>query len=307
MPKPGWRIPSIPDRPAVVALAETAYGLGVFATDDLPAGTAATPIAGRLCSLADVPRSEIGHALWLGGESWMLLEAPARYVNHSCAPNARIMAAADGRHIVTKRPVRAGEQITITYDVVSAAEFAADGDDPMFRFWHPRWSFDCRCGAPSCRGRIDGYVVESIGSDGAPAYGRIPPWVAPLGPAQSIEPRHIPGKGRGVVTTRALRPGEVVERAPVIVIPAEQWPAIETTTLYDYSFAWGESLQHAALALGYGSLYNHSSRPNCRFLRRLDEAVIDFIVCRAIAAGEELTISYTLTYDGLDVWFEAVE
>ena len=282
----------MPDGPAVVALAETAYGLGVFATDDLPAGTAATPVAGRLCSLADVPRSEIGHALWLGGEVDVCLEAPARYVNHSCAPNARIMAAADGRHIVTKRPVRAGEQITITYDVVSAAEFAADGDDPMFRFWHPRWSFDCRCGAPSCRGRIDGYVVESIGSDGAPATAAFPLGWLPLAPPEHRTAAH-PRQGArgGDHPSAAPRRGggtDAGHRHPCRAVARHR-----DHNALRLQFRLGELLQHAALALDTGLSTTIPPGPTAALLRRLDEAVIDFIICRATAAGEELTISYT--------------
>jgi SET domain-containing protein len=46
-----------------------------------------------------------------------------------------------------------------------------------------------------------------------------------------------------------------------------------------------------ALALGYGSLYNHSYRPNARYDDDAQAAMV-FLALRSIAAGEEITINY---------------
>ena len=62
-----------------------------------------------------------------------------------------------------------------------------------------------------------------------------------------------------------------------------------------------------ALALGFGSLYNHSYRPNARYddVGRQAKA---FTALRDIAAGEEVTVNYN-GEPGLRrrVWFEVVE
>jgi D-alanine-D-alanine ligase len=56
-------------------------------------------------------------------------------INHSCDPNAWI----EGLDLVARRPIEAGEQITIEY----ATFIAGTGD-----------SFDCHCGEDDCRGII---------------------------------------------------------------------------------------------------------------------------------------------------------
>ena len=66
-----------------------------------------------------------------------------------------------------------------------------------------------------------------------------------------------------------------------------------------YVFGWGSD--STALALGYGSLYNHSYAPNSETLETPDELVITAL--RAISEGEEIFINYMGTaQDG--VWFD---
>ena len=109
---------------------------------------------------------------------------------------------------------------------------------------------------------------------------------------QPIAVRSIPGKGRGVVAQRQFRAGETVERSPVIVLPATEAPLIRQTRLAHYYFEWGPDCQQAAIALGYGSLYNHSYTPNARYEFRESEECLEFIALRDIQPGEEITINY---------------
>jgi hypothetical protein len=114
-----------------------------------------------------------------------------------------------------------------------------------------------------------------------------------------------PGRGRGVFATRALQAGEVIERAPVIVIPGDEWDDMAETTLADHCFSWGPGLQDAAIVFGHGSFYNHSYSPNARFERLPDERLMQYVARRAIAPGEEITINY---HEGQEsqapLWFD---
>jgi len=108
----------------------------------------------------------------------------------------------------------------------------------------------------------------------------------------TIAIQHFPGKGRGVVAERPLRKGELIERAPVIVIPRDEAPLIRDTRLAHYYYEWGDDDRAAAIALGYGSLYNHSYAPNARFEFHEPEECLEFFALRNIQSGEEITINY---------------
>jgi SET domain-containing protein len=120
-----------------------------------------------------------------------------------------------------------------------------------------------------------------------------------------IEVREVPGKGRGVFALKRFEVGDIIEVAHVIPIPGEQWEHIEKTQLYHYCYGWGEGEKDAAVALGCGSLYNHSYRPNCVYIKKFSQGVIEYKCIRAIDANEEITINYNGAPDRLDpVWFE---
>jgi uncharacterized protein len=113
-----------------------------------------------------------------------------------------------------------------------------------------------------------------------------------------------PGKGRGVFAQHPSPAGTRVERAPVLIVPSGQWEMMDKTILFDYYFAWGE---HSAIALGYGSLYNHAYTPNARYVKNFSAQQIEFFALRDIAADEEILINYN--GDPADVaplWFHAL-
>ncbi|HSU68041.1 MAG TPA: SET domain-containing protein [Tepidisphaeraceae bacterium] len=116
-----------------------------------------------------------------------------------------------------------------------------------------------------------------------------------------VEVRRLENRGRGgrgVFATRDIPAGTVIERVPVILIPNEQVfgdtpEARRSARISWYVFGWqGMTKRHyVALALGYGSIYNHSYTPNARYHRESPD-VLEFHAIREIAAGEEITINY---------------
>lgn len=119
--------------------------------------------------------------------------------------------------------------------------------------------------------------------------------------------RNLEGKGRGVFALKHFAKGELIERAPVLVIPAWQRKYLDQTILYNYYFAWGENPEQEAIAMGLGSFYNHSYTPNAIYIKKLEDLVVEYIALRDIEAGEEITINYNgYPDDKSPVWFEAV-
>ena len=115
-----------------------------------------------------------------------------------------------------------------------------------------------------------------------------------------------PGKGRGVFASRAIRAGEIIEEAPVIVLPGTEIEHLERTGLQDYYFLWGTDEEDAAILLGACSLCNHSYEPNAVFELRPESQTIRFVALRDIAAGEEVTTNYNGDpANRKPVWFDA--
>ena len=122
-----------------------------------------------------------------------------------------------------------------------------------------------------------------------------------------LEVRDTKSKGRGVFACGNFKRDDLVECVPVIVIPDEQWDSIEPTALEPYVFNFGPQGEHAAIALGYGSLYNHSHSPNALYTKSWEELLIRFVALRDIKDGEEITINYNGSADRKPVDFDVNE
>jgi SET domain-containing protein len=112
----------------------------------------------------------------------------------------------------------------------------------------------------------------------------------PYRPSQLIETKWISKKGRGVFARTTIKKGTVIERVPVIAFHVEEIVgSTRHAKLAEYVFDWNKGM--VAIALGYGSLYNHSHRPNAEFYSegRLTQVLW---AIRDIDAGEEITIYY---------------
>ena len=84
--------------------------------------------------------------------------------------------------------------------------------------------------------------------------------------------------------------GTIIERVPVLVFSENDLETDEGfSSLYHYAFEWGKGT--VALALGYGSVYNHSYSPNARYDDIAKRTKI-FTAIKDIPPGEEITINY---------------
>jgi SET domain-containing protein len=117
--------------------------------------------------------------------------------------------------------------------------------------------------------------------------------------------KESPGRGRGVFAARAFNPGDIIEVCPVIVLSPEDAHRLDPTALYSYYFGWSPDNTGGAIALGYGSLYNHSDTPNAAYHRDEAARAITITALRPIAAEEEILITYNFGSTGAKPWFEA--
>jgi len=130
-------------------------GLGGFATRSLPCGTRVVEYAGERITHAeadarhDDARTPRHHTFLFTVDRRTVIDAaigggPARFLNHSCAPNCAPVIEAGRVFIVALRDIEAGEELT--YDYAYRREGSADEDLPG--------RYACRCGVLRCRGTL---------------------------------------------------------------------------------------------------------------------------------------------------------
>jgi SET domain-containing protein len=123
--------------------------------------------------------------------------------------------------------------------------------------------------------------------------------IVPAVPGLKLVP--VDGKGRGVVTTKPIKRGKLVEAGPVIRMKKAD-RLDRSTVLSHYPFEWNDPPYVHAFPLGYAGLLNHSGTPNCKIESDIKGEVLCIYALRDIAPGEELTWNY-----GIDPWFSVAE
>jgi len=118
----------------------------------------------------------------------------------------------------------------------------------------------------------------------------------------------IPNAGRGVFAGKAIEEEELIEECPMIVLGKDAVKHLDKTELANYYFEWGKKFDGAAIALGYGSLYNHSFTPNAYFDQDFKNHVVRVYALKDIAADEEITFNYNGDpEDDTKLWIEGIQ
>jgi SET domain-containing protein len=108
----------------------------------------------------------------------------------------------------------------------------------------------------------------------------------------------IRGKGRGVIATRPIARGKLVEASPVIRMKKRD-RLDRSSVLSNYPFEWDDPPYVQAFPLGFAGLLNHSATPNCKIEADIEGEVLCIYTLKNVPAGAELTWDY-----GIDPWFK---
>lgn len=111
--------------------------------------------------------------------------------------------------------------------------------------------------------------------------------------------------GLGVFAKSDIKKGDLIEEVPLLLIPIKEFKLIKQTKLYYYYFEY--SNKHFAIALGYGSLYNHSYLPNARYLYDYKNNLLKIKAIKDIKSGSEIFFNYNYYPNDktpLEDWFK---
>lgn len=110
--------------------------------------------------------------------------------------------------------------------------------------------------------------------------------------AQQLEIRESLIHGRGVFSKKVFKPGQLIEKAPVILINDTEKGLLQHSCLHHYYFLVANAAYPVVMGLGYSSLYNHSPAANAVYSISLRNLSITIKACKKIDINEEITVNY---------------
>lgn len=135
----------IPHMSSKVYVSESNLGQSVFAKTRLEPRETIFYLTGRLIDFDEavsIPQGE--YSVQIGINRYIDPWSPARYLNHSCAPNSGFV---DEIRLIATRVILPGEEIRFDYSTTMLERC---------------WELDCACGAPQCRGVIQDFDLLPI-------------------------------------------------------------------------------------------------------------------------------------------------
>ena len=113
--------------------------------------------------------------------------------------------------------------------------------------------------------------------------------------------------GRGVFARRDIKKDEIIEICPVILVSRHDMSNLSESILVAYFFYFGKNKERLAVALGFGSIYNHSYEPNAVYKIKPKIKTIEFSALKDIKKDNEITFNYNWgnPKDKSPLWFEA--
>jgi SET domain-containing protein len=129
--------------PDVIVAESQINGLGVFATRDFTQNEVILAIDDTRVVDDEHPlRPEFGeygyHCDYLANNRTVLMRSPERHINSCCDPNTFVKTIDGIRHVVARRPIRSGKEITYDYIIDC----------------HGGIVWQCSCGSGRCRRTI---------------------------------------------------------------------------------------------------------------------------------------------------------
>ena len=145
------------EKPRVVVRRSAIHGRGIFAANRIVKGARIIEYTGERISHAEADRryaklhENSSHTMLFAATDKVVIDAtkrggPARWINHSCAPNCEANEEEGRVFIDAIRSIKPGEELSYDYSLV-----LEERHTPKLKREHP-----CYCGARNCRGTLLG-------------------------------------------------------------------------------------------------------------------------------------------------------
>ncbi len=127
-------------------------GQGIFALSLISKGQKICSFKGARMTIKELKdkyssgEERIDDPFQIGNDTYIDLEEPYVFFNHSCIPNAGVR---DTGTLFALRDIKLGEEITYDYSTTEWTDDNAWGID-----WTDLWKIPCNCGTQACRGEI---------------------------------------------------------------------------------------------------------------------------------------------------------
>ena len=109
-------------------------------------------------------------------------------------------------------------------------------------------------------------------------------------------------EGRGVFATEDIVPGEIVERAPLVVM-GFRMNYHKDPAIWNYMFTNTCPCEdckkhggHFLMVMGYGQIYNHQDDNTAEIRFDLKNQIADIVAIKKIKKGEEIFVNYGPNY-----------
>jgi SET domain-containing protein len=105
--------------------------------------------------------------------------------------------------------------------------------------------------------------------------------------------KKVRGKGWGAFSSKKIPKGTIFNVTPLLVLTVREANLMSGSSLEPYWYQFGT--KGRAIALGLGSIMNHSHEPNCSYRFSKKKRTLSFYALKDIPAHEELTHDYGWT------------
>jgi hypothetical protein len=108
---------------------------------------------------------------------------------------------------------------------------------------------------------------------------------------QAADVQFSNGGRLGMLAAQHIAEGEIIDEAPVVVLPRRDARILALTDVFPYLEDWPLEGWEVALPLGHVAMYRSGAEPNAKLVKRLETMVLEVVALRTIEAGDEIVVS----------------